>query len=148
LSSRLCISQELRNEVKREVRTLGAVLNFRSNNSYAVHEKLILNAALAAAPLGLIRGAFELSVKNNILNVFSIMEPRHIERLKRAGMVHEPTGPEMEYHGTRVPFLCNILEVYEHAIVNNYEIWNVVSVRGKNHRNAFETYKKQSASEH
>ncbi len=146
--SRLCISRELRQEIKEEVRNLSGMFNFSANDQFSIYERPLLNIGLAAAPLGLIRGAFELAMKNGALNVFGVMEPRNIGRLEQSGLVHETIGPKMDYHGVRVPFVCNVLEVFENAIINNHEIWNVVSVKGENHRRALEIYEKQGSSEH
>lgn len=147
-SSRLCISQELREEVKRDVRALGDLLNFDRNKLFSMHEKQLLNIALAAAPWALVRGTFELAMKNNILNVFGVMEPRHLGRLEKAGLIHVPIAQEIEYHGIRRPFVCNVLDVHDHTITHNHDIWNILSVKGENHRRALEVHDRESVMAH
>lgn len=146
--SRLCISRDLRDEIKNELRLLSNVFSFNSDKHFAIYEKPILNIALAAAPLALVRGAMEMAMNNGCLNIFGIMEPRHMRRLEVAGLVHEQIGPEMEYHGKRVPFVCNILEVFENAFLHNHEMWNIVTMKGKNHQRALDIYNKNISTAH
>ena len=146
--SRLCISKERRNLIKQEAKKLRRIFNNDDGLNLKIYEKPLLHIAMAIAPLGLIRGAFELTTKNNCLNVFGVMEPFHIKRLENAGLVHETIGPVMDYHGKRVPFLCNLLEVYENAMVNNHEIWNLVTLQGKNHQTALDLYDRKALVTH
>ncbi|MCB1650636.1 MAG: PEP-CTERM/exosortase system-associated acyltransferase [Alphaproteobacteria bacterium] len=142
--SRFCISRDLRNYVKQDLQERSKVFSAKNAGFFLPHEKMLLKVALAMAPLGLIRGAYELALKNNILNVIGVMESINIQRLAQAGLVYNTIGPTIEYHGKRVPFQCNILEVSEHAIQNNYPVWNVVSVKGKVHQDAVNVHNRKS----
>lgn len=145
--SRLCISRRHMDEIKKEIRSKTQIETSKIKN-ISFYEKPILSSIISMAPMGLIRGAFEMTTRNNFLNVFSIMEPRHIQRLENVGLVYKQIGPEIEYHGTRRPFMLNILEVYEHAIKYNNDIWNIVSNRGQNHREASMIFDRRSAVAH
>ncbi len=147
--SRLCISYERRKEVKAVIRDLSGVFNFHSSNQFSVYERPLLNVALAAAPLGLIRGAIELAIKNECMNLFAVMEPKHIARMQHtAALKYEQIGPDMDYHGKRTPFMFNVLDVFDDGIVNNHPVWNVVSDKGENHKRALDLYNKQSETRH
>ncbi|MCB1782497.1 MAG: PEP-CTERM/exosortase system-associated acyltransferase [Alphaproteobacteria bacterium] len=142
--SRLCISSERRLIMKKHMRAGpgGTPLDTKIH----FYEKPFLNIVLALAPLGLIRGAFELAMKHEILNIFGVMEAVNISRLVQTGLVYEEIGPEMEYHGKRVPFICNILETFDKSMNAYQDPWQIVTVEGKNHYRALEIYEKQSSS--
>ena len=143
--SRFCISQEMRNHIKREIKEISSgILPSNQAHDFKFYEKPLLNVGLAIAPMGIIRGAFELTMRQGLLNIFGIMEPRHIKRLENIGLLYEQIGPEMEYHGTRVPFICNVLEIYEHALINHHDAWSIMSVKGQNHKRALEVYESLS----
>ena len=131
--SRLCISNEIRGRIKDDLKTKSNAFKFGFNSTFKPYERPLLSKALGTAPLGLISGAFDLTVKQHMLNVFGIMEPKYINRLEKAGLVHQQIGPEIEYHGRRTPFLCNVLEVLENAADKAPEFWSVVSNKGKMH---------------
>ena len=146
--SRLCISTEYRRHIKKEIRNLSGVFNFNRKDPFTMYEKPLLNICLSMAPIALIRGAFEMAINNNVLNIFGIMEQKNITRLENAGLVHEPIGPIMDYHGKRLPFLCNILDVLDNAMVQNYAVWKIVTVKGYNHKQAIEIYNHLNTPKH
>ena len=137
--SRFCLSREKMNRIREELTSKNPLFS-KGDGRFTFYEKPLLKIALSMASLGIIRGVFELAMKHQLLNVFAVMEPRHLSRMEQAGLVHEQIGPEVNYHGIRRPFMCNILEVLDNAIVNNHDIWKVVSVKGLNHRLAREIY--------
>jgi hypothetical protein len=72
-----------------------------------------------------------------MINVLGIMEPYHLKRLQRAGLIiNEKLGPEIQYHGARQPFRINILDTFENGKVNHRDIWNIVSQKGILHTEA------------
>ncbi len=147
--SRLCISSERRQEVKAIIRDVSSVFNFYSSQHFSVYEKPLLRLALSSAPLGLIRGAIELAIQNGCMNLFATMEPRHIARMQtNAALKYEQIGPDMEYHGTRTPFMFNILDAFDDGLINNPPVWNVVSDKGRNHKDAVELHNRQSKTCH
>ena len=141
--SRLCLSQELRKKVKQDVRSLTS--NF--NNRFTFYEKPLLNIALSMAPLALCRAGFEMAMRRDCLNIFGIMEPKYIKRLQASGLVFTPIGPEIEYHGTRQPFISNILETLDNSLHNNYEAWSAITNKGSIHHDAMELHMKQASAQ-
>lgn len=145
--SRFCISRKRRERAKQHVQSCKSVFGGgKGLESLSFYEKPLLNICVAMAPLGLIRGAFELAMRQNVLNIFGVMEPFFIGRLEQVGLVHEKIGPEIEYHGTRIPFICNILETFDKGIYTHQDSWQIVSNKGKNHKRALEVYQNQGAS--
>ncbi len=134
--SRLCISKEARGAVKEHLAEQKSLTIGRRDNCFSIHEKPLLNIALSAAPLGLVKGAFEIMMQNQFLNGFGIMEEVHLGKLVNAGLVYEQIGPVMDYHGKRLPFSFNILEIFDHAINHNPEVWSIMTEKGDIHAQA------------
>lgn len=141
--SRFCLSKNRFSRIKKKIFDSTGYFAKAEQNIY-FYEKPFLKIVLSMATLGIIRGAFELSLKNGILNVFGIMEPRHLARLENAGLIHEQISDPLEYHGTRVPFVCNILEIFDHAVVHHHDIWKVVSMKGLNHFHSKSIYQSKN----
>jgi N-acyl amino acid synthase of PEP-CTERM/exosortase system len=139
--SRFCISRELRQDAKNHMRRLSNIFEFNADEPFSFYEKPLVKTVLSAAPLGLVRGGFELTMKNKALNVFGCMENRHITGLRNAGMIMNPIDNEIDFHGKRIPFHGNILEIYDHTIVQQHALWKMLSKKGKNHCRALEIYK-------
>lgn len=123
--SRLCISREERLKIKDDLAS--------APHHIGLTDPSLTRLALALAPIGLIRGCFEMALSKNILNCYGIMEPNHLQKLVKAGLVHKKLGANIDYHGERTPFIMNILETFDHAARNHRDIWNIVSYRGFNH---------------
>jgi N-acyl amino acid synthase of PEP-CTERM/exosortase system len=138
--SRLCISTELRRDVVRHIHNLKNVFSFNSKEQFNIYEKPLINIAMKAASLGLIRGAYEMVMNNNCLNIVTVTESKHLQRYQHAGLLYNVIGSEIDYHGKRVPIHTNILDVKEHGIVNNHDIWRIVTNKGENHRRALDIF--------
>lgn len=142
--SRLCISKEMRLKVKEDLKSLTNTFN----NTFTFYERPLLTVALSLAPLALCHAGFEMAMRNGCLNMFGIMEPRVINRFKRSGLVLTPMGEAIEYHGTRQPFICNVLEILEQSIANSFEAWTILTHNGQTHRNAINMNEKKGYIEH
>ena len=129
--SRMCVSKEFRDYIRKNN---GA--DFQSNFSF--YEKPLIKNVLSMAPFGVVRGAMEVAMKRGIYNILGVMETRHMNRLQSAGLVLEQIGPEMQYHGTRVPFIGNFLDSYENTIIKKHDIWSILTLNGQNHKRALE----------
>ena len=127
--SRFCISSTFRREAKHD-------LEQRASSSIKhLHflTPVMAKIAMKVAPLGLVRGMFEMAMKKNLLNCYALMEPSKLSSLVKAGLQHHILGRGVDYHGTRIPFMCNIKEVFDHAAKHNLDSWKVVSMYGVNH---------------
>lgn len=91
---------------------------------------------ISMAPLGLFRGAFELTLNHDIVTGVSVMTPHNREKLSAVGMVWHRLGEDREYHGIRTPFQFNIREIFENCRKNRPEVWHMVSPNGSNHEQA------------
>lgn len=136
--SRLCISRERRGQIRDMIS--------HQRHHLSLHDPSLTRMALAIAPIGLIRGCFEMALNANILNCFGIMEPHHLSKLVKAGLKHTTLGENIDYHGARTPFSMNILETFDHACNHHRDIWNIVSYRGFNHNLAQIVHRKQHMS--
>lgn len=146
--SRFCISREVRKTIKAEIQQFSSRKNNDPTNPFNFFERPLLNIALAISPMGLIRGAFELALKKGILNVFGVMEPFHIARLEMAGLLYTKLSEEIEYHGKRLPFICNIMEYFDHAISFNHNCWKIISNNRKNHQRAIDIHERKQVMTH
>lgn len=133
--SRLCISRELRTKIKDDLS--------HKRHHLGLNDPSLMRIALAIAPIGLIRGCFEMALSRNILNCYGVMEPHHLNKLVKAGLLHKKLGENISYHGERTPFMMNILETFDNAVLHHRDIWNIVSYRGFNHNLAQIVSRKQ-----
>ncbi|RED52073.1 PEP-CTERM/exosortase system-associated acyltransferase [Aestuariispira insulae] len=131
--SRLCISGSLRAEAKDHLQNV-----YARSRHLASYERPLVRNIISMTMLGIIGVAFERALKNGLTNILGIMEPYHINRLHRSGMIFHPIGPRIDYHGTRQPFVTNILETFRHAVEHHNDIWAVVSQLGRIHSLALE----------
>lgn len=133
--SRLCISRELRTKIKDDLS--------HKRHHLGLNDPSLMRAALAIAPIGLIRGCFEMALSHNVLNCYGIMEPHHLAKLVKGGLLHKRLGENINYHGERTPFMMNILETLDNAVTHHRDVWNIVSYRGFNHNLAQIVERKQ-----
>lgn len=133
--SRLCISYERRRQIKDALtrRKRGILLN----------DPTLARIALSLAPIGLIRACFDMALQRNIQNCYGVMEPHHLNKLISIGLKHKCLGDDIDYHGSRTPFMMNILETMDYAYGYRRDIWTVVTNRGKSHLLAKELYGSQ-----
>lgn len=128
--SRLGIADDTRREIKAYLETPEASSLTSQFKALRPEQSRLL---LSMAPLGLFRGAFELTLSHNIVTGVSVMTPHHRERLSKIGMVWHRLGEDREFHGVRTPFQFNIREIFENCRQHHPQIWHVVSPNGSNH---------------
>lgn len=58
--------------------------------------------------LGLMRGALQLCVANGITHFCAVMEPSLMRLVARFGLMFQPIGPTVEYHGRRQPCFATL----------------------------------------
>lgn len=131
--SRLCISRAAKRKILEEIT--------RNKNNLGINPAII-KLALAIAPIGLVRGCFEMALRKDILNCYGIMEPFHLNNLVKAGLKYEKLAENIDYHGERTPFVMNIIETLEYAISERRDVWNIVTNKGIMHNTASALAKK------
>lgn len=75
-----------------------------------------------AVILGLFKIMYHVSKRINLADWYMVSEKRLWYLLKRYHILFHPVGPEMEYHGVRIPYLGHISEIESHMLKVNQSL--------------------------
>lgn len=75
-----------------------------------------------AVILGLFKIMYHVSKRINLADWYMVSEKRLWYLLKRYHILFHPIGPEMEYHGVRIPYLGHISEIENHMLKVNQSL--------------------------
>lgn len=131
ISRFLVISQfdRRRNDRRKEDRRRQVLESFEEKRLSQERRKTDRRSALSIA-LVLMAGVMRLSVKNNIRNWLSVMDPALNRLLGFYGLSFNPIGPAVNYHGIRRSYYVRVEDVLERMYKEHYGAWEVVTERG------------------
>ena len=75
-----------------------------------------------AVILGLFKIMYHVSKRINLADWYMVSEKRLWYLLKRYHILFHPVGPEMEYHGVRIPYIGHISEIENHMLKVNQSL--------------------------
>ncbi|MBI5451383.1 MAG: PEP-CTERM/exosortase system-associated acyltransferase [Gammaproteobacteria bacterium] len=75
--------------------------------------------------LGLLTAIMRMTSEHNITHWYAGMEPALCTRLKKFGIVMNPIGPIVNYHGNRRPYLGNVDQILSAIYSQNRELWEL-----------------------
>lgn len=86
--------------------------------------------------LGLFTALLRMMHNHGITHFYAVMEPALLRLLARFGIAFHRIGPDVEYHGTRVPCLSNLDEVLPGIKNTAPAVWDLITNRGELARKA------------
>lgn len=103
--------------------------NFEEKRLYQERRRKDRRSALSIA-LVLMAGVMRMSIKYNIHNWLSVMDPALNRLLGFYGLNFNPIGPLVDYHGFRRSYYVKVEDVLEKMYKNHYDAWEVVTECG------------------
>ncbi len=77
--------------------------------------------------LGLMKAVFDMSLERGITHLFAVMEPALLRLINRIGIVFDPIGPLVDYHGGRQPCHSGLSELLGRLRPIQPEIWTLIT---------------------
>lgn len=77
--------------------------------------------------LGLMKAVFDMSLDRGITHLFAVMEPALLRLINRIGLVFDPIGPLVDYHGGRQPCHSGLSELLGRLRQIQPEIWTLIT---------------------
>jgi N-acyl amino acid synthase of PEP-CTERM/exosortase system len=81
--------------------------------------------------LGLFAAVMRMVHEHNITHCYAVMEPALLRLLSRFGMVFNRIGPDVEYHGNRVPCISTVEEALPSIKNVAPSVWELITNRGE-----------------
>ena len=81
--------------------------------------------------LALVVGIIHMSSQHNITHCLSVMDPSLNRLLGPYGLQFDAIGPLIDYHGSRQPYIIDLIKMLERTYVNNNEIWELITNFGE-----------------
>lgn len=81
--------------------------------------------------LGLIAAVIRMASEHGIVYLYAVMEPALIRLVGRFGVIFERVGPDVEYHGLRVPCVTDMVQCVDHIQLEAPSVWELVTNRGQ-----------------
>jgi N-acyl amino acid synthase of PEP-CTERM/exosortase system len=81
--------------------------------------------------LGLIAEVMRMVHEHRITHCYAVMEPALLRLLSRFGMVFNRIGPDVDYHGIRVPCITTAEEALPNIKKIAPSVWNLITERGQ-----------------
>lgn len=81
--------------------------------------------------LGLIAAVVRMASEHGIHHLYAVMEPALMRLLSRFGVQFERVGPEVDYHGVRVPYVGHLEQGIDHIRRYAPTVWELVTDRGQ-----------------
>lgn len=78
---------------------------------------------------GLIRGVLETCLEHQIKYIAAVMEPALIRLLSRIGLIFEPIGDPVRYHGLRQPCVARLGDLIERSRSERAPLWQYAGQR-------------------
>jgi N-acyl amino acid synthase of PEP-CTERM/exosortase system len=75
---------------------------------------------------GLVRGILEICLEYGISHIAAVMEPPLIRILSRFGLMFEPVGGLVSYHGLRQPCVASLTEMIAQSRCQHSPLWEFV----------------------
>lgn len=76
--------------------------------------------------LGLVRGVSRLAAEEGITTVCAAMAPALLRLLERFGLIFQPLGPAIDYHGIRQPVIANCEALLEGMAARHAEYYELI----------------------
>ncbi|GJL85843.1 MAG: hypothetical protein DHS20C02_16180 [Micavibrio sp.] len=86
------------------------------------------------APLGLMRAAFEIALKNRITDCLLFIESDQLKNFEKMGIAYTILGPKVQHHGEQQPVIFNIKNVLDTMLIDNLACWEILSDMGRLHK--------------
>jgi len=99
----------------------------RNNYHISKFEKKIILSNLS---IGLIKGLFELNIKNNLTHMCAEMEPFLIKILLNLGIHFKFLGPTIKYHGIRQPCMNDLITMFNDIKKYRPDVYKYVTNKG------------------
>lgn len=122
--SRFCISREMRKRVT-------DVSMYSEPHIPDAEDANNMHRIIHHASLGLIHGVGEVMLEHGIETSYLLCEPVLRRILGRLGVCSDPVGPQVEYHGLRVPVTVTMTDVFNNLWENHRDIWEIITDRGR-----------------
>jgi len=81
--------------------------------------------------LGLFAAVMRMAHAHHISHCYAVMEPALVRLLGRFGVVFRRIGPDIEYHGLRVPCLTTAEEALPSIRLVAPQVWDLITNRGE-----------------
>ncbi|MDP2431688.1 MAG: PEP-CTERM/exosortase system-associated acyltransferase [Pseudomonadota bacterium] len=81
--------------------------------------------------LGLFAAVMRMAHAHGISHCYAVMEPALVRLLGRFGVVFRRIGPDVEYHGVRVPCITSADEVLPSIRLVAPQVWDLITNRGE-----------------
>ncbi|OYY95835.1 MAG: hypothetical protein B7Y41_00675 [Hydrogenophilales bacterium 28-61-23] len=81
--------------------------------------------------LGLFAAVMRMVHDHKITHCYAVMEPALLRLLSRFGMVFNRIGPDVEYHGNRVPCITTVEEALPSIKAVAPSVWELITNRGE-----------------
>jgi len=81
--------------------------------------------------LGLFAAVMRMAHAHHISHCYAVMEPALVRLLGRFGVVFNRIGPDVEYHGVRVPCLTTADEALPNIRLVAPQVWDLITNRGE-----------------
>lgn len=81
--------------------------------------------------LGLIAAVIRMASEHGIGHLYAVMEPALLRLVGRFGVIFNRIGPDVDYHGIRVPCLTHLEECVNNIQRTAPQVWELVTYRGE-----------------
>ena len=135
--SRFCTAKRFRKR-KKDGRYLSA---YSPQDIIKAHESgkmRYIRRRIPYTQAALLQGAFEIAMKEGILDCLWMVEPEHLESLQQIGFSYRILGPKLDVHGGMQPLIFNIKHVLDNMKHNAPHCWVVISDNGRLQKTADE----------
>lgn len=119
--SRLCISNEIRDEV----------MNFTKNSANQSIDAVLTKHMMPYCILGLLNAAMQSAAEHSLQDGYIVVEEFLSEKLKMLGIQLDPIGDAVEHHGIRYPFHVGIKHGFDNVKTINPAAWEVITRHGE-----------------
>ncbi|MBK6880838.1 MAG: PEP-CTERM/exosortase system-associated acyltransferase [Elusimicrobia bacterium] len=124
--SRLAVARDFRRRVEDGFRGVDDLAEAAPGSRFHRAEKGEFNSQdrrrQFAVILGLFKIMYHVSKRINLADWYMVSEKRLWYLLKRYHILFHPVGPEMEYHGVRIPYIGHISEIENHMLKVNQSL--------------------------
>ncbi len=128
--SRLCISREFRRRLGDG--SITPILHHPAMRTpMSVVNDIVTRRVIPYAPMGLFRGAFEAILNEGLVDCIAVMEPRLIRTLVSLGLEYTSLGPEVDFHGKRLPITFNLRHVYAKGLAAGSLFYALMADHGR-----------------
>ncbi|HBR69268.1 MAG TPA: PEP-CTERM/exosortase system-associated acyltransferase [Rhodospirillaceae bacterium] len=131
--SRLCMSKHFRRR-DNDGSVLPAYYEQENIKGTQNGNMVYIRRRIPYAPLGLLRAAFEVAIKNRIADCVMFIESDQLRNFEKMGIAYKVLGPKIAYHGEQQPVIFNIKNVLDTMLIDNLACWEIISDMGRLHK--------------